>query len=77
MVPPIAFGSTLADGSDYINVIECLYHTNGIVNDACAIIIYTAAVQYVNKILKIIFEQIYRFLCCHGAPQTGMRSQNG
>ena len=52
IVSPIAFSSTLADGSDYMDMIECVYHTNGTVNDTYAIIIYTVTVEYVNKILK-------------------------
>jgi len=62
---PIAFSSTLADGSDYIDIIEQIYYTNGTAYDTYAVLIYTVTVEYVNKILKLIFERIYRFLYCH------------
>ena len=57
IVSPIDFSSTLADGSDYIDIIEQIYYTNGTVNDTYAVVIYTVSVRYVNKILKRIFEQ--------------------
>jgi hypothetical protein len=50
-----------------MDMIECICHTNEIVNDAYAIIIYTVSVEYVNNILKIIFEQmdLVGWPCCN------------